>query len=336
MPFYSKVLDNVAPGGALPLPLHRVELIQLFFTFYIPSAFLLRNAYAFFVYERACGWVGWCTYARGIRQEAPSPLPPHTHTNAKLRPRTLTSPPRLLPTTPPRLRRQLPEALETMPVINTPFFMELRPGEELKLAQEPSAALSTSSSAASAHTTNAFAKNEFHAMVSGVAFVEEEDVNDQDAAVSVSKPPHKHGVIRVILLAHVQSPPHQGSSTEHFSKTVTLASCNFSSDRSPNGDTSNTLSSACRGKMGESVSTLPCTATRVEGTVQFRSPLLFSSSGNIQSLSVVAEDMATTAGSSGSSGSVKRYQGSRRFGVRLHGVQRTFLTKEQVMMLAQR
>lgn len=224
-----------------------------------------------------------------------------------------------------------------MPVINTPFFMELCPGEELKLAQAPSAALSTSSSAASAHTTNTFAKNEFHAMVSGVAFVEE-DVDDKGAATAAaaaSKPHHKHSVIRVSLLAHVQPPP-QGSSTEHFLKTVTLASFNFSSDAFPNGDASNAASWERQGKARGSVSSLPSTVTRVESTVQFRSPLFFHSSGSIQSLSVVAEDMATTAGSSGSSGSVKRYQGPRRFGVRLLGVQRTFLTEEQVLMLAQR
>ncbi|AYU77668.1 conserved hypothetical protein [Leishmania infantum JPCM5] len=227
-----------------------------------------------------------------------------------------------------------------MPVINTPFFMELRPGEELKLAQAPSPALPTSSSVASAHTTNAFAKNEFHAMVSGVAFVEEENVDDKGAATAAAaaatayKPHHKHSVIRVTLLAHVQPPP-QGSSTEHFLKTVTLASFNFSSDPSPNGDASNAASWERQGKARGSVSSLPSTVTRVESTVQFRSPLFFHSSGSIQSLSVVAEDMATTAGSSGSSGSVKRYQGPRRFGVRLHGVQQTFLTEEQVLMLAQ-
>ncbi|XQJ26093.1 hypothetical protein NXY56_002042 [Leishmania guyanensis] len=224
-----------------------------------------------------------------------------------------------------------------MPVIDTPFVMELHPGEELKLAQAPSTPLSSSSSVAFSHSTNALAKNQFHALVSGVAFVEE-DANDSGAATAaatVFKPHHKHSVIRVTLLAHMQPQP-QGSPTKHFMRTVTLASCNFSSNPSPNGDAGNVASLSRRGKTGESTLSLPSTATRVESTVQFRSPLLFHSSGSIQSLSVVAEDMVATVGSSDSRGSVKRYKGSRQFGVRLHGIQHTFLTKEQVLLLTQR
>ncbi|CBZ25264.1 conserved hypothetical protein [Leishmania mexicana MHOM/GT/2001/U1103] len=318
MPLHSKVLDYVAPGCALPFPPHRVLRIQLF-PFCIPSLFFSSALCG----PPACVYVcgrGWCTYCSGYFDVK--------HTKAQPSPRT--SPHRLTYVDSCPIPR-------TMPVINTPFFMELRPGEELKVAQAPSAALSTSSSAASAPTTNAFAKNDFHAMVSDVAFVEEEDMDDKGAATAAattSNPHHKHSVIRVTLLARVQPPP-QGSSTEHFLKTVTLASCNFSSGPSPNGDTSNAASWTHQGKARGLPSSLPCTVTRVESTVQFRSPLFFHSSGGIQSLSVVAEDMATTAGSSGSSGSVKRYQGPRRFGVRLHGVQQTCLTKEQVLMLAQ-
>ncbi|KAG5504224.1 hypothetical protein JIQ42_06056 [Leishmania sp. Namibia] len=220
-----------------------------------------------------------------------------------------------------------------MPAISTPFVMDLRPGEELKLAQAPSAALSTSSSMASADSANVFAKNKFRATVSEVAFVEEEDTSDSGPA-AMPEPHNRHRVIRVALLAHMQPQP-QGFSTEHLMKTVTLASCNFSNP-SPNDAASNRVLPARRGKTGELATSLPSTVTRVESTVQFRSPLLFHSSGNIQSLSVVAEDMATTAGTSGSSGSVRLYQGSRRFGVRLHGVQQTFLTSEQVLLLAQR
>ncbi|KAG5482008.1 hypothetical protein LSCM1_05722 [Leishmania martiniquensis] len=223
-----------------------------------------------------------------------------------------------------------------MPAINTPFVMELHPGEELKLAEAPLAALSTSSSTAPTHSTNVFAKNAFRALVSGVAFVEEEeeDANESGAATR-SESRSSHRVIRVALLAHMRPQP-QDSSTEHFVRTVTLASCNFSSNRTSSGAASNAALPARRGKAGELAAPLLTTVTRVGSTVQFHSPLLFRSSGSIQSLSVVAEDMATTAGSSGSSGSVKRYQGSRRFGVRLHGVQETFLTKEQVLLLAQR
>ncbi|KAG5508794.1 hypothetical protein JKF63_05293 [Porcisia hertigi] len=224
--------------------------------------------------------------------------------------------------------------MEKMPVISTPFVMELRAGEELRLAQAPQDSLTASSSTASAQSTNVFAKNDFRALVNGLAFVEEETMS-ADGFPTAPKPHHKHSVVRVTLLACMRPPP-TGSSHEHFIKTVTLASCNFSGNPPQNGVASNGASSAPRREAEESALSLYPTVTRVESTVQFHSPLLFQSNGNIQSLSVVAEDMATTAHSSGSSGSVRRYQGERRFVVRMYGIQETFLSKKQVLLLAQR
>lgn len=57
MPLYSKVLDYVAPGRALPSPPHRVSLIQLF-SFCIPSLFLLCHFLASCVY---CVWA-WVVF----------------------------------------------------------------------------------------------------------------------------------------------------------------------------------------------------------------------------------------------------------------------------------
>lgn len=215
-----------------------------------------------------------------------------------------------------------------MPTIDTPFVMELRPGEELKLAR--TAGETAGDGGASA---GAFAKNDFQAWVSSITFVEEVDAETEAAAAAAKPAPgHKHSVIRVSLVAHLL-PQAEDSKADRkrdrdgaaaaspaaAMKTVTLASCNFSTHGSAQGADTSASSTG---------------ATRLGSSVVFRAPLAFTSSGSIQNLSVVAEDMATTAGSSGSSGSVKRYQGARRFAVRLQGLQQTKLTKEQVVLLA--
>lgn len=210
-----------------------------------------------------------------------------------------------------------------MPTIDTPFVMELHPGEELKLARIPTAGDDTSA--------NAFAKNDFQAWVSNIVFAEEVEAEADPTAAAKPAHNHKHSVIRVSLIAHLL--PQAGSKADRkrdrddvaapsdaFSmKTVTLASCNFGANLGVSGGDASASSTA---------------GTLLESSVVFRSPLAFHSAGSIQHLSVVAEDMATTAGSSSSSGSVKRYQGERRFTVRLHGLQQTSLTQEQVVLLA--
>ncbi|KPA77897.1 hypothetical protein ABB37_06684 [Leptomonas pyrrhocoris] len=221
-----------------------------------------------------------------------------------------------------------------MPAIETPFVMELHPGEELKLARTPAAENGTSES--STRDTNAFAKNDFQAWVSSICFVEEieaETDNTTTATVEKTAPSQKNSVVRVSLVAHLL--PQAESklnrkrdrdaadaatvSPSPLLKTVTLASCNFSASTSAIAADASTPSTA---------------GTELAGSVVFHSPLAFTSEGSIENLSVVAENMETTAGSSGSSGSVKRYQGSRRFVVRLQGLQQTTLTKEQVLLLA--
>jgi hypothetical protein len=222
-----------------------------------------------------------------------------------------------------------------MPTIDTPFVMELHPGEELKLARTPVAQEGTS--AATAEGTSAFAKNDFQAWVSSISFVEElnaEAAADATSAAAKSAHGHKHGVVRVSLVAHLlpfadnNQFSHKrdrdgaaATSSSSLMKMVTLASCNFSA---------NTTASSADAALQSTG------ATRLESSVMFRSPLAFTSKGSIQRLSVVAENMATTAGSSGRSGSVKRYQGARRFAVRLQGLQQTSLTKDQVLLLAKR
>ncbi|KAL7705291.1 hypothetical protein N2W54_000275 [Lotmaria passim] len=219
-----------------------------------------------------------------------------------------------------------------MPAIDTPFVMELHPGEKLKLAQTQAAEVETS--AATAAGTSAFAKNDFQAWVSSISFVEEVDA-ETDAISGVAAKPahgHRHSVIRVSLLAHLRPQAGDGkngrkrdregaatASPSVVMKTVTLASCNFSAGASANAVEPPASSAAM---------------TRLGGSTVFRAPLAFTSRGPIQNLSVVAEDMATTAGSSGSSGSVKRYHGARRFAVRMQGLQQTMLTDEQVLLLA--
>ncbi|KPI87934.1 hypothetical protein ABL78_2973 [Leptomonas seymouri] len=213
-----------------------------------------------------------------------------------------------------------------MPTIDTPFIMELRPGEDLKLAQAPAAGDGASSP--STGPANAFAENSFRAWVSSISFVEEIDAEADTATTAAAKPAHgqKHSVIRVSLVAHLVAQAESklnrkrdrdgaaAVSSSPLMRTVTLASCNFSA---------NTSAQSTAG-------------TKLGSSVVFRSPLAFTSNGSIESLVVVAENMATTAGSSGSSGSVKRYQGARRFAVHLHGLQQTMLTKEQVLLLARR
>lgn len=238
-----------------------------------------------------------------------------------------------------------------MPAIDTPFVMELRPGEELKLAQAPQNAATDDASAAAA-STNAFSKNQFRAMVTGITFLEEveEDGGSGEssgaaAATATSKSAHKRGAVRVTLLAHLQD---SIEATAPALKAATLASCNFSHnpDTTPGSSSNNgtgvrnggggSAAATRKSRQSETADSSSAVSATVGSTVQFRAPLLFHSGGNVQALSVVAEDMATTVGSSGSSGSVKRYQGNRRFLVRLHGLQQTFLTQEQVVLLAQR
>lgn len=249
--------------------------------------------------------------------------------------------------------------LHIMPAVDTPFITELRPLEELSVAAPTTPAA----------TAAPMQLNTFTAIITAVTALEElpladdaENLQKNRRSISKTKGGDSHSIsdadaVRVSLVANLGSAtPAAGLAAENGvelpqnMRAVTLASFIFEPLPMSGGRRSKRCRDDGDSDSGAEAVEEKSTAPLAIQQQLLRVPLTFRSDAEtVRSLAVVAftvpsEELANTQASNsgddaptapaGKKNTGKLYAGSRRFTVRLHGVQRTALTEEQVLLLS--